>query len=326
MSGPREADDRAFERRVADTQAGRRLDLFLAAQPEIGSRPRAKELVDAGRVTVGGRPAKAGQVLISGQQVRFSLPPPPPPPAPPPDFALRVLFEDPHLLVIDKQPGLAAHPPAGAREPVVSVASLAVARCGPLPAVAGADRPGIVHRLDKETSGVMVLAKDEESFHFVKAQFKARTVRKEYLALAWGEARFDSDHIERNLAVHPRYGDRMTVVDDGGREASTYYEVVERFAGLTLFRCLPKTGRTHQIRVHLASIGHSLVGDRMYRSRRIGDASLPQGAPDPGRHCLHAARIELRHPRTHEPVVFAAPLPADFAALLAWLRENRAFS
>jgi 23S rRNA pseudouridine1911/1915/1917 synthase len=310
-------------RRVGDAHAGRRLDLFLAAQPEIGSRPLAKELADRGRVEVDGRAARAGQVLIAGQEVRFVLPPPAPPPAPMPDFALRVLFEDPHLLVIDKQAGLHVHPPSGARAPVVSVAALAVARCGPLPSVAGADRPGIVHRLDKETSGVMVLAKDEESVHFLKAQFKARTVRKEYAALAWGEARFDSDYIERNLAVHPRYGDRMTVVEEGGREASTYYEVVERFAGFTRFCCVPKTGRTHQIRVHLASIGHSLVGDRMYRSRRIGDASLPQGAPDPGRHCLHAARIELRHPRTHEPVTFEAPLPDDFAALLAWLRENR---
>src|SRR5690606_34803257 len=178
-------------------------------------------------------------------------------------------------------------------------------------------------RLDKETSGVMVLARSDEAMHFLKAQFRARAVDKEYRAIVYGTPRFDSDWVERNLAPHPQKGDRMIAVAEGGREAQTFYAVVERFAGFTHVRCEPKTGRTHQIRVHMASLGHSLVGDRLYRSRNAQQAGLPDGAPDPGRHCLHARRLAFEHPLTRERLAFEAPWPADLEALLAWLREHR---
>lgn len=310
-----------------------RLDRFLADQPEVGTRAAAKRLLEDGQVEVGGEVIqKAGHALRPGERVSFAKPVEEEPDldalaAERAKWALRVLFEDPYLLVIDKQPGLVVHPPThgrGARSTrSVSVAQLAAARCEDLPVLAGEDRPGIVHRLDKDTSGVMVLAKTDEAFHFLKSQFKARTVHKQYRAIAFGEPRFDSDLIDRNIAVHPAQGDRMTVVKDGGKTATTFYEVVERFRGLTDFRCKPKTGRTHQIRVHMMSVGHSLVGDRVYRSRNNAQAALPSAAPQPGRQCLHAERLTLKHPRTHEEMQFEAPLPEDMVALLRWLRAER---
>jgi 23S rRNA pseudouridine1911/1915/1917 synthase len=311
---------------VQPAEAGVRLDVWLAARGELPSRAQAKRLVQRGLVTVDGRTAqKGGVVLEAGQTVEWRPVPEDTPaavqPAEPPQ-TLRILYEDAYLLAIDKPAGLMAHPPDRVTVPTPSVAALALAHCGELPSIAGEDRPGIVHRLDKDTSGVMVVAKNDEAFHFLRSQFKARTTRKVYRAIVHGEPRFDSDWIERRIAVDPRAGDRMTVVAEGGRDASTYYEVVERFTGFADVRCLPRTGRTHQIRVHLASIGHSLVGDRLYRSRRAPDA-LPEGAPNPGRHCLHAEMLGIRHPRTHEELQLEAPMPDDMVKLLRWLQQNR---
>jgi 23S rRNA pseudouridine1911/1915/1917 synthase len=169
----------------------------------------------------------------------------------------------------------------------------------------------------------MLLARNDEAFHWLRSQFKERTALKEYRCIAYGESRFDSDWIDRPIASDPKAPDRMMVVPEGGRESTTFYEVIERFRGFTYFRCLPKTGRTHQIRVHMTSVGHSLVGDHVYRSRRNQHETLPEGAPDPGRQCLHAYRLEIPHPQTHEPIAFEAPLPADMQALLDWLRTHR---
>jgi 23S rRNA pseudouridine1911/1915/1917 synthase len=319
--------EQQIRRLVTDTDAGLRLDQFLALQPEVGSRARARALVDGGKVLIRGEPAKASLVLRASQAVEFTAPPPEPddplrsgelPPPP-----LRVLFADEWLVAIDKPAGLASHPPEDRDFRGHTVASAVRAQFGSLPSLAGDDRPGIVHRLDRETSGAMVLARNEEAFHFLRAQFKGRLAQKEYRCIAYGESRFDSDWIERRIAPDDRHPDRMTVVEEGGRESSTYYEVVERFAGFTHFRCRPRTGRTHQIRVHMASIGHSLVGDRIYRSRRAQHDALPAGAPDPRRHCLHALRLSLQHPCTHESIEFEAGLPQDLQALLAWLRANR---
>jgi len=312
---------------VAPDQATVRLDVFLSQQPEFTGRGDARVVAKSGKVLVDGRRGKPGQHLKAGQVVEFG---------PiigteiPEDSDLEfagaypsILFEDPCILVIDKPAGLVAHPPNAARTDVPSVSGWAQGHSPGLPEVAGSDRPGIVHRLDKETSGVMVLPKTDEAFHFLKGEFRARRVRKEYHALAFGESRFQSDHIERNIAPHPKKGDRMMVVKEGGRPASTYYEVLERFAGFTLFACYPRTGRTHQIRVHMTSIGHSLVRDRFYRARNQANAALPEPAPDPGRHCLHAHRLSFRHPHSREEMSFAADLPEDIRGLLDWLRQHR---
>ncbi|MEZ5962909.1 MAG: RluA family pseudouridine synthase [Planctomycetota bacterium] len=313
---------------VTTEQEGWRLDVFLARQEAVGSRRVAKAMIEGALVELPGlaRPARAGTSLSAGQVVHYRLPPPEPEPVPETEVEpLRILHEDAYVMVIDKRPGLAAHPPEGARKDrVPTVAGLAQKHCGgALPTLAGQDRPGIVHRLDKDTSGVMVLAKTAEAFHFLQSQFKARTVRKEYRCLSYGEARFDSDWVEGAIADHPSRPDRMAIVREGGREATTYYEVVERFRGFTHFRCLPKTGRTHQIRVHMESAGYSLVGDKVYRARNQQHASLPSECPPAERQLLHAHRLVIEHPWSRETLEFAAPIPSDMERVLAWMRAHR---
>ena len=308
-------------RPVDEVAAGRRLDVFLVQQQEVTSRAHAKKLVQQGKVQVDGKACKAGQTLTAGQVVAFDpvLEQEPRDRAPAPLEPLAVVHEDDYILVVQKPAGVSSHPASAGRAGETTMVDLATAHCPDLTPLPGEDRPGIVHRLDRDTSGVMVLAKTDESYRFLKSQFKARQVHKEYRAIAFGEARFDSDYIERNIATDPRRGDRMTVVKEGGREASTYYEVLKRYRGFTYFRCIPKTGRTHQIRVHLMSIGHALVGDRHYRSRRTHHSRLPPEAPDPGRHCLHAFGLGFKHPRSREDLRFEVPLPDDMTRLLAWL-------
>jgi len=311
---------------VAPEQAGGRLDVFLARHPAVGSRRLAKEMLEQGLVELPGnkKPARAGSALGPGQEVRFRLPQKVVPQVAPAPEPLAILHEDAFLLVIDKRPGLAAHPPEGARRGgAPTVAELALAHCGSLPTLSGEDRPGIVHRLDKDTSGVMVLAKTAEAFHFLQSQFKARSLEKEYRCVSFGEARFDSDWVEGAIADHPSRPDRMAIVAEGGREASTYYEVVERFVGFTHFRCLPRSGRTHQIRVHMESAGYSLVGDRVYRARHQQHVALPPDCPPAERQLLHAHRLALVHPFSHERLTFVAPVPDDMERVLAWLREHR---
>ncbi len=311
-----------LRRRVPSEAEGCRLDVFLARQPEVGSRALAKALVQQGHVRVDRAACKPGQTLSGGQSVSFVVVEPVDrAPARKPLPPLKVLYEDPYLAVIDKQAGVPVHPPeAGRSHDGVDIAHMAAVRFGRLPTISGDDRPGIVHRLDKDTTGVMVLPRTDEAFHFVQSQFRARTMTKEYRAICYGDPRFDSDWVERNIAVHPKR-DCMMVTDEGGKEASTFWQVLERFGDLSWMRCQPKTGRTHQIRVHMASIGHALVGDRIYKRHRANDR-LPAEAPDPGRQCLHAYRLVLKHPRTHEDMVFEAPLPADIQRLLNWLRSR----
>lgn len=311
---------------VTAAHSGGRLDVFLASQPEIGGRNRARQYVDAGRVRVGDERVRPSLQLQEGQQVQFEVEAdndadPLEPAGPPP--TIRVLYEDSWLCAIDKPVGIAAHPPENRFFREHTVASWALARYGELPTVNEAKRPGIVHRLDRDTSGVMVLARTQPALDFLRAQFRARTAQKEYRAIVYGAPRFQSDWIERAIGVDSRHPDRMTVVPEGGRDAETLYEVIERYDGYAHVRCKPKTGRTHQIRVHMTSIGHSLVGDRVYRSRMRQHNSLPAEAPDPGRQCLHAVRLSLPHPQTHEPIEFEAPLPDDIEQLLRWLRANR---
>jgi 23S rRNA pseudouridine1911/1915/1917 synthase len=317
----------SISRTVAAADAGIRLDVFLANQPEIQGRTLARRLLESGQVTVPGQRARPGLFLAADQEVRIVLAPAAPKDPLAPDLPLpevHVLYEDPWLCVIDKPVGLAAHPPEDRDYSAHTVASWARARFGDLPSVEGHERPGIVHRLDRDTSGLMVVARTPPALESLRTQFKERAVEKEYRCLVFGEPRFQSDWIERPIAPDPRQPDRMTVVDEGGRESSTFYEVVDRFVGFAHVRCCPKTGRTHQIRVHMTSIGHSLVGDRVYRSRVRQHDALPSGAPDPGRQCLHAFRLGLVHPATAQRLQFEAPLPKDMVQLLDWLRRERA--
>lgn len=317
-----------FSRTVSPAQAGMRLDVFLAQQPEVATRSQARRMVDAGRVEVGaeGLRVRPSLALEPSVEVRFSLDPgetadPLRPDLPLPE--VRVLYDDPDLCAIDKPVGLAAHPPEGRHKPSHTVASWAQATYEDLPSVDDADRPGIVHRLDRDTSGVMLVARSQLAFDALRAQFRDRQVEKEYRCVVYGEPRFQSDWIERAIGTDPKHPERMTVVQDGGRASSTYYEILERFDGFCHVLCRPKTGRTHQIRVHMTSIGHSLVGDRVYRSRRRQHDRLPADAPAPGRHCLHARQLRVVHPATQQPMTVEAPMPNDLEQLLAWLREHR---
>jgi 23S rRNA pseudouridine1911/1915/1917 synthase len=306
---------------VPPALAGERLDLGLVRllRGQL-SRTRVQELIQDGGVRVDGAPAeRAAQLLERGQEIELhEVPRSRQRPGGPAGAELSVLFEDEHLAVIDKPPGQLAHPTTVVAGGTVS--ELAVERWGLLPAPQGDDRPGIVHRLDADTSGLMVLARSESAAGRLVSAFRERAVEKLYVALVHGEPRFDSDWITARIGRSSGgRSDRMRVLPEGeGRAAETFYRVVERFPRFALLECRPKTGRTHQIRVHLASIEHAIVGDRVYHGRVR--SPLPPDAPPLERHLLHASGLRLAHPVTGEPLAFDSPPPADFAAWLEWLR------
>jgi 23S rRNA pseudouridine1911/1915/1917 synthase len=323
---PSEAGDlRRFS--VPATLQGARLDRALCVLIPDTTRGYAKELIVGGHVRVDGAVVtKPGTLVAQRGSLEISLAPRRPGRIDAADLALlRVLHEDDDLIVIDKPQGVLAHPTVSASGATVS--ELAVLRYGPLPTLQGDDRPGIVHRLDAGTSGVMVLARTEHAFAELMRQFRAREVTKTYLALVYGEPRFDTGWVEAPIARGKDDPSRMSIAPSGeGRAAATYYEVRERFRGLSLIAAQPKTGRTHQIRVHLTSVGMPLVGDRLYKRRGGPSLILPPDAPVPARQCLHAWRLRFKHPTNGEMVEFEAPPPADFERMLAWVRANRSVS
>jgi 23S rRNA pseudouridine1911/1915/1917 synthase len=288
--------------------AGLRLDLALARALPLFSRTRLKAWIDTGRVSVDGGPADARRKVRGGEQVLVEAAPDPHETAwAPQPIALAIVAEDDALLVVDKPAGLVVHPGSGNWEGTLLNALLHHA-----PQLAGVPRAGIVHRLDKDTSGLLVVAKTLAAQTDLVRQLQARTVTREYLALATGDvARGGS--IDAPIGRHPTKRTTMAVVATG-KPARTHYEVVERFGRATLLRCRLETGRTHQIRVHLAALGHPLVGDPAYGKK--GPVPFPRQA-------LHAARLGLVHPGTGIACAWESPLPADFAALLAQLRAER---
>ena len=225
------------------------------------------------------------------------------------------------LLVVDKPAGLIVH--RNERYQTATLADMAMQQFGDLPSIQGEHRPGIAHRLDRLTSGVLLLGRTTEALESIKAQFKARTVAKTYLALVHGDPRFDSNWIETSIGPSADGRGRFKIVPEGqGRAASTYYEVRERFHGFAYVEVRPRTGRTHQIRVHLTSIGLPIVGDWTYKHAGALKVPLPAEAPAMPRQALHAHRIELDHPVTGERVTFESRLAADMEALLEWLRAE----
>jgi len=309
---------------VEPEEAGERLDLFLHRRlPEL-SRSALKRLIEDGLVRIDGRAPKASRMLRAGELVELRVPPPPPPLPVPQEIPFDLLHEDASFLVIGKPAGLVVHPGAGNVTGGTLVNAL-LARTDRLSREAGDFRPGIVHRLDRETSGLMVIARDDDTHRRIAAQFKARMVRKEYLALAHGipaapEGRV-AEPIGRSLTDRKRMAVRH---DSGGKPAITAWRAVGTLGELTWFRCFPHTGRTHQIRVHLKSIGHPILCDFVYGRERTITLSQarghrPQGkeAPVLARHALHALRLAFRHPEDGRPLAFEAPLPADLATLWA---------
>ncbi|MFQ5666007.1 MAG: RluA family pseudouridine synthase [Candidatus Binatia bacterium] len=299
---------------VGARAAGRRLDQYLTSQGKWGSRAQVQRLIAAGSVQLEGRRAKAATLLRCGQTIDVrAVSPPVPISVEAEPIPLDVLYEDDALLVINKPPGLVVHPAPGHWRGTL-VSALLHHWQGPLPGLDPA-RPGIVHRLDKDTSGVLVVAKDADTLAALGVQFRRREVEKQYLAFVWGRVRQQSGTIAEPIGRNPVHRKRMAV-RAGGREALTSFDVVERLEGVTVVRLFPKTGRTHQLRVHLAAIGHPIVGDKVYGGgrHRTGQVRVPRQA-------LHAEKITLRHPRTQVRVSFVAPLAGDLVALRqCWAR------
>jgi 23S rRNA pseudouridine1911/1915/1917 synthase len=285
---------------IADRQ-GERLDVFVARRlPEL-TRSRVRRLIDAGHVTVGGRPpTKAGLALEAGQRVRVTLPRPEASTLEPEPLPLRIVYEDADLLVVDKPPGLAVHPsPGHARGTLVNAV---LAHCPDLSGIGGEGRPGIVHRLDKDTSGLIIVAKNDAAHLSLARQLKERQVEKTYLALVEGRVEPPEGLIDAPVGRHPVHRRKQAVVERG-REARTRYRVLREVDRRSLLEVRPETGRTHQIRVHLAHIGHPVAGDPLYG----------RAHPLLTRQFLHAQRLAFRHPRTGQRIELTAPLPEDLA-------------
>ncbi len=309
--------DTAHRRLVAgEAAAGVRLDRWLvSAFPEL-SRARVQALIEDGHVRVGGAVRKAAHKLRGGEDVELDIPPSPPEELVPEPIALAIVHEDADVLVVDKPAGMVVHPGAG-----VSGGTLAAAVLAHAPQTAGGGgprRPGVVHRLDKGTSGLIVIAKTQAAYHALVAQLAAREVTREYLAIVHGRLAANEGRIDAPIGRDPHHRQRMAVRGDGkGRRAVTRFRVRERFPAFTYLECHLETGRTHQIRVHLASRGHPVVGDETYG----------RGRPEPpiavGGVALHAARLVFLHPLTHISMEFASPLPPRLERLLSHLRgEN----
>jgi 23S rRNA pseudouridine1911/1915/1917 synthase len=308
-----------FSFRAEAACSGIRLDLFLADRLSDCSRSLAGQLIAGERVTVNGQVRKPAYRLRAGDIVSGHLPEPQPSGFQPEPIALHILHEDPHILVINKPPGLVVHPAPGHSSGTLVNGLLY--HCPDLGAIGGEIRPGIVHRLDKDTSGTLVVAKNAAALEHLAAQFKNRSVRKDYLALVHGEMGADSGTIRLPVGRHPVNRKRMSTYSRKGREAETGWRAARRWGRFSLLEIQLKTGRTHQIRVHCAAIGHPIVGDPDYgRPRSANDPAHIQALLIPvRRQMLHAWRLEVNHPATGERMAFESPLPEDMERLIAGL-------
>ena len=296
-----------------------RLDTFLRRKFPAASRVALKRLIEQGHVRVNDQPAKPTHAPRAGEQIEIHWPEPRPAVAQPEQIPLDILFEDKSLLVLNKPAGLVVHPAAGHEEHTLVNALLH--HCGGgLSGIGGVARPGIVHRLDKETSGCLVIAKNDETHIALSAQFAGRKVKKIYHAIVCGELARDAGEIRAAIARHPSHRKRMAVRDDAsGRAAHTSWRVRERLNSATYVEVQLHTGRTHQIRVHFQFLGHPLVGDGTYGAAQNKRLTELTGYAAP-RVMLHAHELAFVHPRTKKEVGFEAPLPGDFREALKFLR------
>ena len=326
MRAPNFKNMQKLSAEVPAEAAGARLDKFLATHWADYSRTLLATLVREGGVSIAGvKPSKIKPAfkLEGGEKISVELPTIEEMDLEPEDIPLNILFEDDAIVVINKQAALSCHPPRAGKGGTLANALLF--HFNQLSGK-GSVRPGIVHRLDADTTGVIVCAKDDSAHFKLSRQFEQREVKKEYIALVRGVVKLDRDVIDKPIERDPNNREMMRVGAQG-RSAVTEYEVIERFKAFTYVRCKPRTGRTHQIRVHLACIGHPVVSDRLYskknfltRSEVLGTLPAPGEAPLIARQALHAARLGFTHPVTGLPVNFEAPAPEDFAAALAAMR------
>ena len=291
---------------------GERLDAFLARRGEGLSRSAAQRLIEEGHVTRNGRPGKKNDKLNEGDAVAFSIPEPKAVDIAPTEMALDIVYEDEDLLVINKPKGLVVHPAAGHQEDTL-VNGLLFALGEDLSGINGELRPGIVHRIDKDTSGLLAVAKNDHAHVMLASQLKDHTMARTYEAIVCGSFREDSGTVDAPIGRHPSDRKKMCVTERNSKRAVTHWEVVRRYRGYTHIRCRLETGRTHQIRVHMASIGHPILGDLVYGRKKpeLGQSSQ----------VLHAGQLCFQHPRDGRPVLVFAPLPEYFTEVLEKLEK-----
>jgi len=311
---------------------GMRLDQYLVGLFPDYSRSVVRRVIDAGGVLVNDRPGKASYRVRYDDRVKITLPAPMHDLPVPEDIPLSILYEDEYLAVINKPHDMVVHPAKGHWSG--TLANALQYHFSQLSHLNGEYRPGIVHRLDRDTSGVILVAKDEATHRDLSMQFETRKIFKEYRAITQGVLDRDSDYIEARIGRHPTDRIKMAALDpdeeDEGKDACSYYEVIERFKGYTFCRIFPRTGRTHQIRVHLASVGCPVLADKIYSGRdvlRLSDL-VPNLEPADdevllARQALHAARLRFFHPRRGQTIEAEAPLPPEFQRTLAALRQHR---
>jgi 23S rRNA pseudouridine1911/1915/1917 synthase len=320
---------------IKSRTGGKRIDAYLASRYTDYSRQVIQKVIDAQAVLVNGSPVKASYRIRPGDVVSIRLPELPDTTPEPEEIPLEVVYEDEDLTVVNKPAGMVTHPAKGNwRGTLVNALQFHYDK---LSRLGGEHRPGIVHRLDRDTTGLLVVVKDELAHRRLALQFETRQVHKEYLALVAGVPVRHSDYIERTVGFHPTCREKMAIREavDGGKAASTFYETVERFRGFALLRCKPRSGRTHQIRVHLTHIGHPILADKLYSGRDritladlLGPERLTELDKSPGavtlieRQALHAHGLRFQHPKSGKELDLTAPLPEDFARTLAALRTH----
>ncbi len=309
--------------RVTEKEGGMRLDVFLSAKGLSLSRAQIKKAADAGKIKVSGLPAKAGRRLKEGDKIVFEKPMLDECRVEPEDIPLNIVYEDGSLVVIDKPAGMVVHPAAGNYKG--TLVSALLFHCKDLSGIGGVMRPGIVHRLDKGTSGLLVAAKSDEAHRNLAAQFKGREVGKTYHALVYGDIKGDSGLIDAPVGRDISDRKKMSTRSRRGKDARSRWRVGERYGVATLLDVDIETGRTHQIRVHLASLGYPVVGDAVYggtgKAKTISDTAVREKMKGMRRPALHAGRLAFSHPMTGSPMSFVSPLPEDMASLCNFLRK-----
>ena len=297
--------------RASEESKNQRLDAFLASSLDGLTRSQATRLIESGEVAVNGRAVSKSYKLAGGEDVAVTLPEPEPVEAVPQDIPLDVVYEDADVIVVNKPSGMVVHPAPG--HPDGTLVNALLYHCaGTLSGVGGALRPGIVHRIDRDTSGLIIAAKNDAAHQYLSAQLADHTLARTYECIVVGALREDRGTVDAPIARHPTDRKRMAVVA-GGREAVTHWEVIARYPGYTHVRCRLETGRTHQIRVHMAYIGHPILGDTVYGAKKEVPGLTGQ--------CLHAVGLRFLHPRTHEVMELSCPLPDEFTRMLQKIRK-----
>jgi 23S rRNA pseudouridine1911/1915/1917 synthase len=314
--------ERAFAFVVSPADGGKRFDRFLQEHDLSLSRSRIKQLIDEGQFRVNDRHVKAGAKLRPGDRIRGLVPPPRPLEARGEDIPLDILYEDTHIIVVNKASGMVVHPAPGVFSGTLVNALLS--HCKDLSGINGVLRPGIVHRLDRYTSGVIVAAKHDLAHESLVRQFKSRTVEKRYLAVAYGSIFESEGRVATAVGRHPRKRMMISIHTRSPKQAITHWRRLEGLRFFTFLEIFPKTGRTHQIRVHLSSIGHPILGDPVYCRKKylkqIADPEVRARAERFKGQALHSSDLRFLHPLNDKPVAFHAPLPHDMADIIDFLR------